>query len=211
MSIFADALIVVPGLLKSDVYTFFQYLFSESGADAYDCADLPAIAAVCKELAVDGLKLPEEEKRKEERVIKIPSTAKMDLLEEAVRETLSEGVSPLVGQRKRLSEVEGNCEVGSDKSTYNFHDWKDTGEKPQPPPPEEKMYSRKKRRVEKLKIERTRKRGDKRKTCYFCEKVSETVIDFIEVSETVINPYINISRLTPSSVTATYTWSPSTV
>ena len=54
---FADALVVVPGLSKCQVNTFFRYLFSDRFVQDFDCADVAALDAVRAELLIDGLEI----------------------------------------------------------------------------------------------------------------------------------------------------------
>ena len=57
MTPFADALIVVPGLSKCQVNTFFRYLFSDRFVQDFECADIAALDAVRAELQIDGLEI----------------------------------------------------------------------------------------------------------------------------------------------------------
>ena len=57
MTPFADALIVVPGLSKCQVNTFFRYLFSDRFVQDFECADIAALDTVRAELQIDGLEI----------------------------------------------------------------------------------------------------------------------------------------------------------
>ena len=79
MTPFADALIVVPGLSKCQVNTFFRYLFSDRFVQEFDCADVAALDAVRAELQIDGLD-----------VSQIGIDSSRDLLQEALLASLGD-------------------------------------------------------------------------------------------------------------------------